>query len=443
MKFDYAKHYNVLIWGLGTELNKKCEEILQLKNQVVIVGFADNRYEEINDKIRSGEILNGFLNKDMPHLVYSPNEVSELYTAKEIDGVIIATSATYYDEIKSQIESECMVPVIEFPELNWKCVSELSNDNVAYSRFGLNAYRLSDIIYKKTALLGSVIAYTKEKDVIIDELNGENRVEWFDTNIREIILPDADSDTYVIKDEVCPLARLWADSNYAHFMLEILPKIIFLEEEGYKGKYILQRTSWANEILKYIPLAEERIIWLDELSSISLLKNMICVESSNMRDERNISQIRKWVFNICERINNEPKQYPKRVYVKRIGTRRLVNYEKLIKEYGFFEFVPEEYSIIEQWRFFMNAEVVVSSHGAAMANCIFLKEGSSVVETFCKEWISACFAEIYRSFNLKYHAVPELSFQFGGETGKAGQLIEEYAVDELMLSLAIRDSIGQ
>lgn len=86
---------------------------------------------------------------------------------------------------------------------------------------------------------------------------------------------------------------------------------------------------------------------------------------------------------------------PQLLYVSRRGqTRAAVNEDRLREELaalGFFHFVPEEFSFLEQVKVFSNVRAVVSSHGGALANTVFQGQGSGVLEVMWSNYANPCF----------------------------------------------------
>lgn len=77
---------------------------------------------------------------------------------------------------------------------------------------------------------------------------------------------------------------------------------------------------------------------------------------------------------------------PKRLFVKRVGTRKLLGADELLERYGFVTVVPEELTVEEQIQHFHAADVVVTPHGANSTNSIYMRPGTAFVETFDRDW---------------------------------------------------------
>ena len=100
---------------------------------------------------------------------------------------------------------------------------------------------------------------------------------------------------------------------------------------------------------------------------------------------------------------------PKRFYVKRTGTPRrlLKNEQELIKILETFNVVPVEldyHRYLEQIALFRNAELIISVHGAALANLIWSKK-AKVIELFPQTSRPKHYIHIAAQMGLEYHAI--------------------------------------
>lgn len=60
--------------------------------------------------------------------------------------------------------------------------------------------------------------------------------------------------------------------------------------------------------------------------------------------------------------------------------------EKILIEAGFFVLNPEEFTLQQQMYFFRNCEFVIGNHGAALANLVFCRGGTQVIELAVSEF---------------------------------------------------------
>ena len=236
-------------------------------------------------------------------------------------------------------------------------------------------------------------------------------------------------------DEVCVLTRIWSD-NYFHFMTEILDKILIMESANYTGKYMLFLSSWAKEIVGLIGINPNRIIWIrkDEDEKILLIRRALVIEGFGVWLKKGIQTLNKYGQEMNKLYGNI-QGYPEKIYLKRVGKRKLLNAEDLLIKYGFFTVVPEKISLEEEIKYFANAQTVVIPHGAAMANVIFLRDRMNVIEIFPRNWVNLASLPIIESKNINYHMLVESGL---GNSSKNGQT-EDYSIDVNLLKLTLNN----
>lgn len=101
--------------------------------------------------------------------------------------------------------------------------------------------------------------------------------------------------------------------------------------------------------------------------------------------------------------------FPKRIYVSRRDAlkRKVINEDELtnyLHSRGFETIVLENMGGIEQMAMFYNADMVVSTHGAALVNTMFCKKNTTVIE-LCSELQSSLkhFSHISECLGFTYH----------------------------------------
>jgi capsular polysaccharide biosynthesis protein len=75
----------------------------------------------------------------------------------------------------------------------------------------------------------------------------------------------------------------------------------------------------------------------------------------------------------------------------------------LLDRFGFTTLSLSGLSFEEQVRLFNNAEVIVSPHGAGLANLVFCKEGTKIIEIFSKGWVGTMYYDLAQKLDLEYY----------------------------------------
>ena len=127
---------------------------------------------------------------------------------------------------------------------------------------------------------------------------------------------------------------------------------------------------------------------------------------------------------------------PKKLYVKRIGKRKLLGADKLLAEYGFATMIPEDYSVLEQMTLFYNADIVFCVHGANSTNCLYMRKGTVFVEAFSSYWMNRC--NIYALSAEGVHYLPVSTLETVREN-KDG-VFRDFTFPEILLRMTIQNA---
>ena len=99
-----------------------------------------------------------------------------------------------------------------------------------------------------------------------------------------------------------------------------------------------------------------------------------------------------------------------RIYIARARARRrrVLNEPEVIAALtarGYLCFDLERLTWVEQIALFRQAKVVVAPHGAGLANTVFCRPGTRVVECFGRDYVNACYWQLAVAGGLDYEAV--------------------------------------
>ena len=180
--------------------------------------------------------------------------------------------------------------------------------------------------------------------------------------------------------------------NYWHFTYETLDKIQVLENSGYKGRYLILHSAFSPTLCRLIGLDPARIVWLDELKTDVnyRIERLICPVIKGDPGVLSAPVLAEAADAVRNALSGDGREYPERLYVKRIGKRKLLQPRNWPEEHGFEVFVPEEHTTEEQIRFFMHARIVLSPHGANSTNSLYMTPGSVMIESFPHNYVNPC-----------------------------------------------------
>ena len=216
-----------------------------------------------------------------------------------------------------------------------------------------------------------------------------------------------------------PVVSLTADiayqTNYFHWLFDILPRIRLAQsaiKEPFK-LYVYTALEFQRTTLAILGFDDRAIIPADKYPFVRA-KPLIVPSFPNA-----FRGIPDWVVRyLCQelggcvslmRFQNEGKT-ARKLFVGRKGARhRRVENEAQVTsalcERGFKAVSPSTLSFVEQACQFRQAEVIVGVHGAALANLIFCKPGTMVLEIVPPNYAFPLYRNLCECLGLQYKAI--------------------------------------
>lgn len=253
---------------------------------------------------------------------------------------------------------------------------------------------------------------------------------------------------------------------YYHWMLDLLPKLGYLERAGFdlnSISYFLVRetvTPFQIESLKKFGINSSRIVQTAKHPYLSCDKVLLVdlKHAVNMAMHQFVPNWLNSTFGVKDQASAQDKprddsQTQLRLYLKRPkGVRRGIaneaDLEYLLIERGFQIAVMEGLSIDQQARLLAQADIVVSPHGGALTNMVFAQPGTKIIELFGTHVYPYYFG-LANLCEHEYHALlqrPEhygslvqvkMAMDIGTAENQAITQHEEFCVDLFALSNAI------
>ena len=131
------------------------------------------------------------------------------------------------------------------------------------------------------------------------------------------------------------------------------------------------------------------------------------------------------------------KRYPERLFVKRIGSRRLDISENLRARHGFEIIIHEKLSAVEQIHHFANADIVMTPHGANSTNSLYMRPGSVFIETFPNSYVNYCCHYTLNIQGVNYLPVVESFFD---SSGSLTSRYRDYRIESRLIDMSIRNA---
>jgi hypothetical protein len=236
----------------------------------------------------------------------------------------------------------------------------------------------------------------------------------------------------------CAVLASALGSSYAHWLLDELPRLISLKEWGELPDLMIHaQAEYGRTALKlagfqgrWIEPVRRKLWHVDELIVPALPGWVGCVNAAHVRR----------LVNFVAPMYMSPAFTPERIYISRaLAQRRHVENEAAVMatlaEQGFTSVQLERLSWGEQIALFRGAKIVVAPHGAGLANLVFSRAGTRVIECFGRDYVNACFAQLAETCALDYTPLVEPGAGPWGKNPKANR--RDFTIEIAALRSAI------
>lgn len=210
---------------------------------------------------------------------------------------------------------------------------------------------------------------------------------------------------FVTVEEAAPLYSP-GSNNLWHWMTENLPKLVALESIGFSGSYIVSDGAVARQCLDLLGIDPARL--LPGKGNYRVHRLMLPQRLSGFDLAEYMPLTRLTRDRLLEAVGR--REDANRVYVRRIGRRKIVNEDEVLAvlgDFGFETMVPEDFSLAEQLRYMTNASCSVMAHGANAALTLMQPPRSAVVEIYGNRYVSYNNLHAVRLLKLRYHSLVE------------------------------------
>ena len=258
----------------------------------------------------------------------------------------------------------------------------------------LNSEKYSLNVYRD--MFGAVADFARWQIMFLFDKYGRLNIENYRTYIDSFESPllmfpfrlrDPLPEKVQMEGDWCVITKAFSP-NYWHFTFEAADCVYLLEKAGYRGKYVFNDVPFARELLQIMGVGPERLIGTKELEihKVYAFERLFELNHAGMEKMECSAEVISEMADFFREKLRRDESSPKRIYIKRIGRRKLLNGEETALRNGFSVIVPEKYSVWEQMELFYNADIVLCPHGANSANCLYMHEGAVFVEIFSDSW---------------------------------------------------------
>jgi len=205
-----------------------------------------------------------------------------------------------------------------------------------------------------------------------------------------------------LEGDCCHLAFIYS-GNYWHFLYESMDLCYLMEEQGYRGRYIVPDQPFVKPLMNLMGVADDRLLKITDLRPDRIYQSerlyVPALDSMRFRNPEKTAVLLEAAERILAALPDPGPITPagpdgsRRVFIRRITNRILEGNEDILKEAGFVTVTPEDLTPEEQIQLFRHADIVISPHGANTSNILFMRPGSALIETFPVNYINPCCTE--------------------------------------------------
>jgi capsular polysaccharide biosynthesis protein len=205
--------------------------------------------------------------------------------------------------------------------------------------------------------------------------------------------------------------------GYYHFLMDFVPRLLLIQSKIKSSDKIIvsnKLTVFQNEFFE-IANIKDKLLLLNRNDKIQVSKIISPLFTSQIGNPNyfTIKLIRDFFL---DKLNDLTfKDHPNKIYISRsrAKTRRIineVNLEKILKDYQIKTIHLEDLGLMEQCGLFANADFVIAPHGAGLANLVFARKGTRVIELFSENHLEACFYRLSTMNELNYSFIVHDSY---------------------------------
>lgn len=234
---------------------------------------------------------------------------------------------------------------------------------------------------------------------------------------------------------------------YYHWMTEVLGRLLLLESHNIEYDYLVVPVSKSymreslelfgidfNKIIE--PDEEYNYIEADELIVPSLVNQVYPSPSLSSYPSLKVINVVRNRF--LPKIETLPKNsWSKKIFISRkdAAFRKLINEDELfekLKNEGFQRYCLSDLSLLEQIALFNHADIIIALHGAGLANLIFSKPETQVIELF-QARADATYWYMSQTLHLHHTCIQTCEFdQKEKDVGFFDTTISQDAIDRIL-----------
>ena len=420
----------IAIWGYGKYGRRMYESLTRFcSDEYEVVRIYDTAYRKLKH-------TEGGLNIK----IQNPEELLEDYKNGLFEKVLLCIYLV--SETPRQFLREHSIP-----ELHLGCLDDLyplssfeqGKKPFEIKRDGYNFYVVKN-------LYGAMANYESDEILYLFNRDGklvEEQKDRFCLDLENycfydypFVFRNSKAEKIFLAGRYCILTKRFS-GNYWHFTYNNLDVVWLLEKAGFDGKYVVPNQNFCSEILQMLDIPAERIVTLSkfEHNKIYVFEEVFNIALHGEHEIYSTPILLEAAEFIKNKLPVDPL-LPKKLYVKRIGKRKLLGADDILAKNGFTAMVPENYSVKEQMTLFYNADVVFCVHGANSTNCLYMRKGTVFIEAFSNYWINRCNLYTVAASGINYLPVTPLETVWINKDGAE----RDFTIPEVLLSMTVQNA---
>lgn len=421
----------IAIWGYGGYGRRMFESLTRFcSEEYEVVRVYDTAYRKFTN-----------IEKEQPLQIHSPEELPEDYKNGLFEKVLLCI---FLEHTKPRQ----FLRMHSIPELHLGSPDDfcpISSFEQGEKPFEINRDGYDFYVVKN--LYGAMTNYESHEQLFLFDLEGrvvKEHDDFFASNSSfmydyPFVFKHSKAEKTYLDGQYCILTKKYS-GNYWHFTYNSLDIVWLLEKAGFKGKYVVPNRKFCSEILRMLDVPPERIITISafEHNKIFVFEEVFYVVYTMPNDKEKINGV-PVLLEAAEYIKKKlpvDPSLPKKIYIKRIGKRKLLGADDNITEYGFTTIVLEHYSVWEQMKLFFNADIVFCVHGANSTNCLYMRKDTVFIEAFSSYWINRCNLYAIAASGVRYFPISPLETVWVNKDGMS----KDFEIPESMLRMTIQNA---
>ena len=204
---------------------------------------------------------------------------------------------------------------------------------------------------------------------------------------------------------------------YYHWVFDIMPRVVHAMTASDGSCRVMLPTPKFSFQKEWLDIAAPKANWSFMSAPGTHLPGPIAIPSASTTG----TVASPWAINLIKRTAHaiHPSENMPRLYIRRQGkvNRKIVNeaeLERSLNSKGFISIDTASISVREQIALFKGAKTIVSAHGSALANLVFCRPETSVIEIFGPYCGETCYPRIAHQVELQHIGVQATEIAYFG-----------------------------